>query len=528
MHGPRSEDAGRLRGRYLERGEGFLDGVGGRFALALHDRVRARALAARSAPGHASLAYLLDERRFAVARESSDLADLPGVSDALDALRLAEFYASEELSGPRTFFAAVRELLPGEQIAVDAAGVRRRELARPRPGARLELRRFEDYVERFAELLAASVARCLRGEERVAVLASGGLDSAPIAALAARRLGDPDRVALLSWDVAGAAADDRRHVEALAAFLGGAVEWIPSAGAWPFADLARWPVHPSTPEQTAYRWLHQRSYERAAALGLRVVLAGFGGDALYGNAARWWPSLLAAEGPGAAIDRLREVAREVGWPRALRSCVLAPLRPRRSRRRRAPPAFLTATVRAGLAQRGPWPEDLAAARRPRQAERLLALLDGHGEQVESWYTGRFGLEQRTPLRDAALVEFALAVPDHLLQRGTETRPVLRAALAGVVPEVIRARRGKADFGALVLAGLEPARMPWAPELLRRPGALWRGFVEPAAVERWLEGRFESDAERVGLLDCLYGELWCARRRSAGAASTGAHDQAGAL
>ena len=522
MEAPPSGDAELLRRRYLERSEAFLDGVRGRFALALHDRERGLALAARSAPGHASLAYVLDERRFAVARESAELAALPGVGEALDELRLAEFYANEELSGPQAFFAAVRELLPGEQIAVDARGVRSRELARPRPGARLELPRFEDYVERFAGLLARSVERCLRGEERVAVLASGGLDSSPIAALAARRLGGCDRVALLSWDVVDAAADDRPYVEALAAGLGTPLEWIPAADAWPFADLSRWPVHPSTPEQTAYRWLHERSYERAAALGFRVVLAGFGGDALYGHAARWWPSLLAAEGPGAAIDRLREVAREVGWPRALRGCLLAPLRPHRGRLRRDPPAYLTRTARRRLSARPRWPGDLGVARRPRQAERLLALLDGHGEHVESWYTARHGVEQRTPARDPALIEFALAVPDHVLLQGSETRAVLRAAVAGRLPEGVRGRRGKADLRALLLAGLGPGRIPWAGALLGRPDALWRGLVEEAAVGRWLEGRFAADAERVGFLNCLYGELWRERRRGAGTSSPFAH------
>jgi asparagine synthase (glutamine-hydrolysing) len=506
-----------LRTRYLEQGESFLDAAEGRFAVALLDRGAGRALIARDGLGHASFAYLLDGARLAVASQAAALVELPGVSRALDATRLAEFYANEELSGPRTFFRDLRALLPGEMLIVEGERERRRQLPRPRPEARLELPRFEDYVERFAELLRDSVGRCLRDVESAAVLTGGGLDSAPLAAHAARRLGGGGRtnVALLAWRVTDPAADESRYAEALAAALAAPLEWIDGDGAWPFAELERWPVHPSTPEQTAYRWLHERAYRRAARLGHRVVLAGFGGDALYGHGERWLLHLLAAEGAGAAIDSLRRAARESGWPRALRAHLLAPLLPLARRLRRAPQRYLTEAARQRLAARPRWPPEVTRARRPRQAQRLLALLDGHGEQVEAWYAGAHGLEQRTPLRDFRLVEFALAVPDHVLGVGGESRAVLRSALRGVVPESIRARRGKADFRALLLRGLEPERLGWARALLLGPDALWRGTVEATAVARWLEGRFEDDAERVGLLHCLYGELW--RERSPAAA-----------
>ncbi|MBP1642619.1 MAG: asparagine synthase (glutamine-hydrolyzing) [Acidobacteria bacterium] len=509
-----------LRARYIAQGESFLDAAEGRFAVAVLDRAAGRALIARDGLGHASLAYLLDGARFAVASQEAALVELPGVSRALDATRLAEFFANEELSGARTFFRGLHALLPGEMLIVEGERVRRRELPRPSLEARLELPRFEDYVERFAELLRESVARCLRGVEKAAVLTGGGLDSAPLAAHAARQLtaGGRANVTLLSWRVTDPAADESLYAEALAAALPARLEWIDAHGAWPFAELERWPVHPSTPEQTAYRWLHERAYQRAARRGHRVVLAGFGGDALYGHGERWFFHLLLAQGAGAAIDRLRRAARDLGWPRALRAHLLAPLLPRSRRLRRAPARYLTEAARHRLAARPRWPPEVARARRPRQAERLLALLDGHGEQVEAWYASAHGLEQRTPLRDFRLVEFALAVPDHVLGDGGETRAVLRAAVRGLVPEQIRARRGKADFRSLLLRGLEPERLGWARARLRARDALWRGTVEESAVARWLAGRFDGDAERVAFLHCLYGELW--RERSPAAPRSG--------
>ena len=401
-------------------------------------------------------------------------------------------------------------------LIVETGEVRRRWL--PRPSVELEVRlpRWEDYVERFAELLRTSVRRSLRGLDRVAVLTSGGLDSPPLVALAARELprtGTSAPVTAISWRVSDPRADERELVQKVALHSAIDLEWIDCDDAIPFADLYRWPVHPATPEQTAYRWFHQRSYARAAELGHSVFLAGFGGDTLYGNGRRWVWDLLAAEGAGPAIDRLREVARELGWKRTLRSHVLAPLLPRTRGLDRPLPTYMTKEAQRRLKTRTRWPPDVARARRPRQAARLLALLDAHGANVERFYTEPLGLEQRTPLRDFDLVQFMLAVPDHLLQQGTETRPVLRAATRGLIPEEIRTRRVKSGFFDVIERGLATERLGWARELLLHPDALWRGFIEESAIHGWIQASPTDNWGRIGLMHAIYGELW--RRKRAG-------------
>ena len=280
------------------------------------------------------------------------------------------------------------------------------------------------------------------------------------------------------------------------------------------SNLADWPVHPATPEQTAFRWFHQRSYARAAELGHTVVLSGFCGDALYANARHWAWDLLDAAGPGRTIDRLREVAADIGWRRTLRSHVFGPLLPRTRELRRALPSYLTPNARERLLARPHWPPGVEAARRPRQAERTLALLDAHGANVERFYTEPFGLEQRTPLRDYDLVQFMLSVPDHLLQQGTETRPVLRAAVRALVPEEIRLRRGKAAFHDVLDRGLATSGLRWTREPAPRSrgplARLHRGGFHPLLGRK---RRPPMANGKIGYLHAIYGELW--RRRRAG-------------
>jgi len=495
---------------YRSRGEAFLDGLRGSFALEGRDPEQGLTFAARDPIGNGYRSYRFERGLLTVAREDAELAP-PGCDPAdLEPVRLAEYFAHGELGGPETFFRGVRAVLPGELIVAGPDGhLRSRRFAPSLVAARLRLASWEEYVERFAELLEQAVQRAVAGESRVAVWLSGGLDSSPIAALAARA---GCAVDALVWQAGDERAKvDLPHAAAVARAIGAELHWIPCDDAIPFGDLARWPVHPSTPEQTAYRWFHQRCYERAAALGHRLVLNGFGGDQLYGNPKRWFWTLLASEGPGAAIDRLRALVPSLGWWATVRSQVLSPLLPKRRSLARHPPAYLTPAARALLTARPHWPREAHRARRPRQAERVLALLDAHGAHVERWYAADFGLETRSPLRDPDLVEYLLAVPDHLLQQGDETRPVLRAACAGLLPESARRRQGKAGFQDVLERGLARDNLRWAPELLLDSGALWRGYVEEAAVRRWLEGELRDTWSRLGFLQCLYAELWRYRR-----------------
>lgn len=526
-------DAASLLARYERLGEAFLDGVTGSFVVALLDLRRGEALVARDGLGSRSAWYLQSPELFALASEEAPLAaffPVAGQPIELEPRRLAVFYANAELASSRGFFAGTRALMPGEVRIVGAGDrpvERTRALARPDPAARLAPSRWEESVEQFAELVERAVARRLRGVGRSGVLLSGGLDSSPLAVLAARlarAAGVPAPVAI-HWAIDDPGAREREHAAAAAAAAGIELVEIDGRGAEPFADLSRWPIHPSTPEQNAFRWLHERGYAAAAERGIRALVWGFGGDVLYGHARRWFWDQLAAEGAGAAIDQLRALARAVGWPRALRRAVLGPiLAPWRAALAPGVPAWLAPSARGLL---DPPAAELRRARRPRQAARLLALLDAHGQGVEARHAARFGLELVTPLRDPDLVRFALAVPDSVLEAGDEPRRVLRAAAARWLPESILARRDKAGFLALFRRGLEPARRPWAAPLLLAPDALWRGFVDATFVRRMIERAPVGGDDDLGFCLCLYGELW--RRARAGSAdSAGSAGSVGAL
>ncbi len=502
---------------YDELGEAFLDALPGGFAVVLHDPARGKLILARDGVGDRSVSYALSADAIAAAWNDADLLASPRVSDAFDPVRWAEYFANVEVTSSRSFFAGIRIVLPGEMLIIEPESLRKRHLRRPRLDLRLRLGSWEEYVERFAGLLDQAVRRQILDVGNVAVMMSGGLDSTPIAALAARHLRssplrDPGRVLALSWQVDDIEADERALVEATAAHADLDLEWVDCRDALPYSDLSHWPLQPSSPEETPYRWFHQRAYERAASRGLSVVLTGFSGDSLYTSARRWAWHLLAVQGPGPMIDRLRTLAAEIGWKRTIRSHVLSPLIPRaKSLLGDTHAPYLTPGAVERLAGRPWFPEDILDSRRPQQAKRLLALLDAQGGHRERYFLSHLGLDARTPLRDLDLVEFVLASPDHLLRQGTETRPVLRAAIRGLVPESVRLRKGKASFYEIAERGIAAAKASWAGPLLRSPDALWRPYVEERDVERWLLEPVGRDWGMTGFFQCVNAELWRLKR-----------------
>jgi asparagine synthase (glutamine-hydrolysing) len=87
------------------------------------------------------------------------------------------------------------------------------------------------------------------------------------------------------------------------------------------------------------------------------------------------------------------------------------------------------------------------------------------------------IEARVPFLDHRLVEYALRLPTVSKLRGAETKSVMRRALAGTLPEMVRSRRDKIGFRA------EPA-VTWLLGARERDAfAATRSELE----ERWLDG-----------------------------------------
>lgn len=509
-------DAELLLAAFERWGEECFERLEGPFAAVIFDPVHLRMVCARDPLGSRTLFYASAGPRLVVASEERAVVAHPAVDDTPDRSRLAWYLALRVPEDGRTFFRAVRELLPGELLVADERGLRRRQLRLPRPLTGLARLSDAECAERFGELLDRSVTARLRAVGTPCVLMSGGLDSTSIAALAARRRAveseaPPQPISWVFDDLAD--CDERQLIERVGRWIGVRPVLLDGDRSWPLREPGAWAANPSTPEENPYRLLKTLAYDATARLGGRVLLTGGGGDQLWTGAAWWLADLLAAGRPlTAACELVQALARPRHRSRALggvrRALGLPGLR-------RARPAGWLGDQAMALVPAAPG----HAAGAPRGCERwegMLGARQARSATIEIFHAARAGIELRHPFRDLRLVEFMLGLPAHHNYRGGRGKHLLRVAMRDLLPREVLGQGIGRGLMALYRRGVEEREATTAKALLRAADAGSRGLLAPG----WLATatkRPRAPREELLLWHLLSLELW--RRRHAGQVAT---------
>lgn len=493
---------------YAEKGTRLLSNIVGSFALAVYDRHDHALLLARDPIGHRDLNFHLSDRLLLAASEESGVLSHPRVSPEVNAGKLADLFAFNGFHTGETFFTHVVKLLPGHFMTVDTRRSATTRYWAPDAARRIYYRDEREYADHYRELLEQAVACRTRSSRGIGVMTSGGLDSGPIAALAAGRSGGAKPVYSLSWVFDRyTECDERQYLSPLRQRFALEPVDINCDTAQPFSDLAHWPVHPDTPDQDPYRRFLDNTYAAARSHGVRVLLNGTAGDNLYAGGERWFWELLRARRIAALLtgtrwyvnnQGLRKFVRRVLVRSALPFGVVRRLRPR--------PVHEWVTEDAiALMHRGErWPPEYRHARRPGQLLSLLSLRATDFINAESYWSNRWDVEVRHPLRDQRIIEFMLQIPDHQLGFMDTTRPVLRAAVADLLPQPQLHRSDKTSFAPLFRDGAV-AEAESIHGYLTAPSRTWTRFVQ----ENWVTGDDAPTQEVADTLKwtALSVELW---------------------
>jgi asparagine synthase (glutamine-hydrolysing) len=353
--------------------------------------------------------------------------------------------------------------------------------------------------------LNLAVRRRIAPEGLTGVVMSGGLDSASVAAVAATAV--PGQVAAYSAvfpehpgvDESGLIEELRRSLS-----LGGITAEVRAGGllASALESVKTWEL----PLLSWGDFWALPLLRAASAAGVRVTLGGDGGDELFGaraylladrlRAGHPFQSVaLARELPGAG-DRpaRREVARMVAnfavagaLPYRLHEVLRKPFA------RRDAPGWLRSRAARDLLNS----EDPLAWKRmdgPRGwAEIAYGLTRGVEEigvfEHQRRRAASAGLEARHPLFDLDLVELCLRQPPLASFDRYRSRPVLRAAMTGLLTDAVRLRPRKALFDSVLIDCLTGPDGTAARRLVTDPGAELGAYVDTREVQRAL---FETD------------------------------------
>ncbi len=334
------------------------------------------------------------------------------------------------------------------------------------------LARREDYTEAALALLDQGVAAVLEGVERPAVMLSGGLDSASVAAsvlqlrpaapLHAFCFG-PDE----SLQAAAPAGSFLSDFEAVRAFAAANPRVVAHFETNPGRDLRHLQrellaMTDAAPSSLGLAWIEHALYEAAARAGCDAMLVGTWGNFTISARPPWaLPEFLvtARWGQLGAALRARRGDPRPKW-RQFAGLALAPLLPRSVWRMQRSWRGAEIAGAASLTAIAPdWPGLEAALRRARDAgfdmeRRQFAskraawgsLLAEDGQEQDQYALGMellHGLPKRDPTAYRPLVEFCWGCPTEVFMHDGEDRRLAREMGRGRLPEAQRTNR---DYG----------------------------------------------------------------------------------
>jgi asparagine synthase (glutamine-hydrolysing) len=447
---------------YEQWGEACVERFNGMWAFALWDTTRRRLFASRDRMGIKPFHYAEVEGRLLFASEAKALLASGLVAARPEPAVLAGYLADGYVdSDERTFFAGLRQLLPGHCLSWEAGRV----TVRPHwPSASFAAQAGEPATlsaDELRALLQDAVALRLRSDVPVGTCLSGGMDSSTILALAhavASQSASAFNYHSFTATFANFAQDESAYVRTLAERFRCQPHYVTMSGEDLRRDLPALTRAQEIPVPTGSLYAQWQVMAEAHRQGLKVLLDGQGGDEVFAGYPLYFPAaaadLLTAGRPGACAEVLRSLHRDHRFSRRSAALYLAF-------------NLLPGAWQAGVRHRTrrpalPLGPALAAARPAKQFLPALGLRTRLGrvqwQMLRAWQlpallhfedrsSMAFSIETRLPLLDYRVVELGLRLPVAAKVAGGQGKAILRQAMRGLVPDVIIDRRDKIGFAA---------------------------------------------------------------------------------
>ena len=487
--------------------ERFLSHLQGHFALVLidlsqrqavlqRDNLGARALHWRFVPASANCSASL---HFA---SEAQLLKAPQQGPSEQAL--AHYFAFQALPETQSFFDGVQVLPAGATLHWSGGDVRHTH--RPFEFLPAQKIRLDGACEQFTELLTQAIHEHApqSPESKLGISLSGGLDSNALLALAAPR----STLQAFSWRFAELKqCDELEFASAHAQKLGVAHTVFVGDHLSCFSDPSLRAVSLDSPRANPYRELKSALYQYASKAGVQTLFNGNFGDHLYFDPAEWLSdSVLRGDFAGMAQELAWRLRRSLFWQEpSLRRLVRRALG--FALPRGAPSWMLSSYARSLLAVEPVTEAFSASGIRAHQQRLLIGSGAQFGASGEAEFSERFSIDHATPFRSADLIRFMMALPMRHMQQQGQSKFVLRQALRGRLPEVVRTRAKATSLQPFLDQGLRGPARAQAESLLFSPEQNWAHFYHEAALRQIWQKPMRTDFESALLWSCLSYEHW---------------------
>ncbi len=456
---------------YASWGENFVGRLRGEFALVLWDIHAKRLHCARDPIGIKALYLYQTADSFIVASDLALILNLYGRAIPVNTKAVGAYLSGDPLITD-TFYEGFVKLPPGTTLVVSAQdGVQRRF----RHWAASDIKpvhyaRSENYAEHFRSIFSDAVRCRLSGARCAGLLLSGGLDSSSIACVASRVISSrsSSAAALLTFsatsdhrrpDMDGDVFDETPYISEVVGVYG------IDARFFRYEDFLEENEFTTPRERTLPippgTGVLSGMLKSASEEDVTIMLSGVGGDEVLGAGSDIYllryADLLSSGYTSELIEDLRHAHKYYPWnevARLLWRYGCWPLLHRLLHR------CSTSTHRQARA--------LSVSQERIYLELSSGELVGYGLEALNLMCREAGIEARYPYLDTRLVEFCLGVPPAELSRHYQTKLLLRRSMAGILPEKVRLRVGKASSTSLLHTWLSETMRPTIEALLAHP------------------------------------------------------------
>jgi asparagine synthase (glutamine-hydrolysing) len=494
--------------------EDCLPDLIGDYSFTLWDAEKRRLLCARDLMGGRPFFYARTGNCLYFSNTLNAIRCATDICSAVDDHFIGDFLLQGWCSYPeRTAFREISRLRAGHALHYSSLNFAVRRFTSLPMEEPLWLKREEEYVERFRDLLETAVRERLPAGP-VAIFMSGGLDSTSVAALAvhsAKKTGLPIDLRAFTVDCQPVFDDQEGRLALLVSeHLGISTEIQQGTSCRPFQGWDHPRLRMPEPFHEPYRSLYLEQVSQIKKHSC-VALNGYGGDGIMTG--QTWPYLTYL----ARRCRLRAIAGTFG-KYVLKHWNIPPLRGGfRSR-------IQGALGMTNEATEYPSWMNSALQERTELAKQRAGLCHSH-EKSHQWYPDaayslnaglwaavlenedagwtQFPLESRAPLLDLRIHRFLLRLPPIPLCINKE---LLRRAMLGYLPDEVRLRPKAPSAGDLL--DFQVRNGTWSPSSLPAPneavlafidwprltasiatphaGTLWRD-LRPYSLLYWLQG-----------------------------------------
>jgi asparagine synthase (glutamine-hydrolysing) len=499
------------------------------FAFAIWDAKRRRLFVARDRVGIKPLYYFDDGRALWFASELKAILADPSVRREVNVTAIRRFLAFNYLPGEETLFQGLCKLLPGHYLIAETSGVTTHQYWDLRfPESRPSMS-FDRAVDQLHDLLRVTVRDHMIADVPVGVLLSGGVDSSAITSLAVQATDKQIKTFTVGFD--GAEVVDERPFARMVAEKFGTDHYdisISEDDFWDFLPSYVWHMEDPVCEPPAVALYH---VSKLARQHVKVLLSGEGGDEAFAGYPNY-PHMLKLDRIRAALGPLARpvggvAARAGAWlgnERAHRygNALGRPLADCYYSRTSGPTGFFQQQANEFFT-----PEFLTTSQSLAPAREIADLLKpaanwGLLDQMlyvdtKTWLpddllvkadkmTMANSVELRVPLLDHVVMEFAASLPPHFKVGAGDTKRVLKATFAKLLPKEVLKRK-KAGFPVPYGMWLRNGLKDRVGDILLSDRAASRGYFQKGEIQRLLQADSRSGRFGKAIFSLLVVELW---------------------